>query len=141
MIRVSYGTWYEDLRAFVRAQAPDDRKIDETRTVTCRCGSNAFWVAYDQGRGAARRVCACGIDHLMLDSADDWPGARPEWWKCAEGCGCHTANVGAGFSLLPANRGVDLAVLGLRCAACGSLTHAGNRRIDYEPSTFLLNRL
>ena len=138
MIRVSYGTWYEELRAALRSLAPDCPTL-ETRVSTCWCGSNAFWLETDATLGAACRVCLCGLETPLIDSAASWALARPKLWRCR--CGNETANVGAGFCCPPPGHAVERVYLVARCAQCGIVAPAAEWQFGYEPSRHLMENM
>lgn len=137
MIRVSYGAWYDDVREGLYQMAHRDYPIHETRLSTCWCGSNAFWIETDVGAGAVHRVCLCGLDVPLVDSAEK-TGAAPTVWGCE--CGGESANVGAGFSCRSGGSTIEWVYVATRCAECGAVEPAANWKLGYEPSGYLMEK-
>lgn len=139
------GTWWigsapEDIEGFLQAYAEDGYKVDAFRLARCACGSDRFKVDADDNEGAARRTCAtCRKRHFVCDSAETWDDAEPEAWKCIE-CKSKHANVGCGFSLHDDGE-VRWIYLGVRCAECGILGCFAGWKINYGPSTHLLDQV
>lgn len=139
MIRVSYGTWYDDLRDGLPHLAHSGLPVHECRLSTCWCGSNAFWIEFDAAIGVAQRVCACGIEVPLVNSTKVWPLAQPTLWRCS--CGNDTANVGAGFCLPPPGHAIEHVYIGARCADCGVVELVSDWRLGYEPSRYLMDQI
>jgi hypothetical protein len=139
------GTWWvgsepRDIEGFLKAFADDGYEVRAFRLAHCTCGSDRFSLEADDNEGAARRTCvACGTEYFICDSADSWQDAEPEPWSCIE-CKSKHANVGCGFALR-ANGEVRWIYVGARCARCGILGCYAGWKIDYEPSTHLLDRV
>jgi len=143
------GQWWTgdaatDIAVYLIAYRAEGSPVHETRICQCPCGSEIFRLDADRDEGAAQRFCAaCGASHLICDSAEYWPDARPEPWSCT-GCGCDTCNLGAGFSFYTADKGTKPDVrwlsLGQRCSRCGILGSFADWKIGYGPSYHLLEQ-
>ena len=139
------GKWWvgsepQDLEAYLKALCEEGYGVQAFRLARCTCGSERFKVKADRDEGAAQWTCvACSAQNLVCDSADAWDDAKPKAWSCVE-CRSKEANVGCGFALLDSGE-VRWIYLGLRCAKCGILGCFADWKIDYEPSTHLLEQV
>ncbi len=138
------GKWWigsepQDLEAYLKVLTEDGYGVQAFRLARCACGSERFELEADGNEGTARRTCAaCGAQQFMCDSAEYWDEAEPEAWSCVE-CKSKHANVGVGFALLESGE-VRWIYLGARCASCGILGCYADWKIDYEPSTHLMEQ-
>ena len=139
------GKWWigsepQDLEAYLKAWTEEGYGIQAFRLARCSCGSERFELEADENEGAARRTCAaCGAQHLMCDSAEYWDEAEPDTYECVE-CKSSHANVGVGFALLESGE-VRWIHVGARCTSCGILGCFADWKIDYEPSTHLMEQV
>ena len=119
-------------------------QIDEFRVARCACGSEAFFLSYNEG-GAARRYCEeCDTEHFICDSADYWDD---EWdddevicWDCRE-CRHPQCNVGGGFALSRDREFIRWLYVGQRCVQCGLLDFCVSWKIMYGPSLQLMDQV
>lgn len=86
----------------------------------CACGSLSFEVALSDNGDAARRACArCGVEVVMLDSADRWD-EDADYGDCSCPCEGEVFEVAVGMAPHADGRSHDIAVA-LRCVECGIL--------------------
>lgn len=140
------GKWWkgsgpDDLGEYLRALTPQEigYALDAVRLARCACGSNTFSLRADRDEGGAERTCqACGVSHLMCDSAEIWTDARPRKWRCV--CKRDVGNVAVGVSLREGGDDVRWILVGVRCTSCGVLSSYGDWKVTYSPSLHLLEQ-
>ncbi|UMQ59130.1 hypothetical protein [Leptospira interrogans] len=139
------GKWWigsepTDIAEFLSAYSQDGYPISEFRLSKCECGSVTFGLEADDNEGVARRLCTqCGTAHFICDSAEHWPDAEPEQWKCIECDSLHT-NVGVGFAMHknPPSE-IHWLYVGCRCTQCGVLGCFAEWKVGYSSSSHLLD--
>ena len=143
------GRWWvgsepRDARIYLIAYRAEGYPIHETRLCECPCGSIEFELFADRDEGVAKRLCACGREHLICDSQDVWDEAQSEKWSCTE-CGYEKCNVAVAFSLYEPDkpgqeRDVHWISVGNRCANCGTLGCFVDWKVGWGPSHGLLEQ-
>ena len=139
------GRWWvgsdpRDLEQYLVALTKGDKQapIHQFRLARCQCGAATFRIQADPNEGVAERTCSqCGHTSFVCDSGELASDADLESWHCIE-CGSLVANVGVGFSLRDSQKDVRWLYLGVRCSSCGVLGCLADWKIDYSPSTHLL---
>lgn len=124
-----------------------DFGIQDYQTSKCACSSETFRVEFDASEGCVRRKCVeCASEHLICDSADALTDAGLAKFSCV--CGHDTTNLGVGFALREQRRRlfrsthpeVSWIYVGVRCTECGVLGSIADWKVDYEPSSHLLDQ-
>lgn len=135
------GATFEDLADFLRRPVTGGYPVQAVRECICRCcGGRSFEVALMEDESAARRIClTCGEGEFIGDSAEYWDDTAEADYYCACHCGGEEFAAAVGYSLRETGD-VRWIFVGLRCLACDSLGVYEDWKINYGPSTFLLDR-
>lgn len=139
------GKWWTgdgagDIDAYLREYTADGYPASDIVHAVCgECGSTEFDIRLDDEEGAAERTCSkCRADFAMLDSADYLEDAELEDAACP--CGNESFNVAVGFARRD-DGDVRWVYLGLRCTKDGVLGCYADWKIDYSPSSHLLEQV
>jgi hypothetical protein len=130
------GAQFDDLAEYVRELTAPDYPADLVSQSVCKCGSVLFSMEVDSEQGCARRTClSCDRTVFIGDSAEFWSEADPVAVRCP--CGHESFEISVGFSF---REGGDVRwiTVGRRCVACGILGVPVDWKIDYSPTTQLL---
>ncbi|WP_220500131.1 hypothetical protein [Thermomonospora cellulosilytica] len=136
------GEWWRgenaaDLAEYLEELAAGGYRVDRTAEAVCTdCDGRSFRLRADPLEGAVERTCVgCGQVLRMLDSGDFWEDAEPEEVVCP--CGADVFDVVVGFSL-HADDEVRWVSVGVRCITDGVLGCCADWKINYGPSSHLL---
>lgn len=139
-----HGTESADLAEFLQdyARTSSAGRATVGSIVHARCAACAgttFAVTVDDGEGFAARCCAtCGVEFLMLDSADTAADADPGDAACP--CGGEVFNVAVGFAFRE-DGDVRWVYVALRCVQDDLLGVYVDWKIDYGPTGHLLDQV
>jgi hypothetical protein len=134
------GTDATDLDEYLRHYAVDNYPLGSTVFARCAaCAGTEFTVVLDDSEGFASRQCtACPGMVMMLDSAEFADDADLGDAECP--CGGDVFNVAVGFAFRD-DGDVRWIYLGLRCTKDGTMGTYADWKIDYSPTSELLNRV
>ena len=133
------GEDFADLAEYLRVVTAEAYPADRIRQSVCRCGGTIHGLRVDSVESVAQRICVtCGASAFIADSEEHWFEAQPERRQCV--CGNDIAELGVGFSLRSDDE-VRWITVGQRCTSCGVLGVEVDWKIDYGPSTHLLDQV
>ncbi|RAY15720.1 hypothetical protein DPM19_08030 [Actinomadura craniellae] len=138
------GDGTADLVAYLEQDDPDGYPVHRVVVAVCAaCSGTTFGLLADDAESVVRRTCAgCGESALMLDSEDYWDDADPEVIECE--CGGEEFEVAVGFTMRTGADETDevrWVSVGVRCVRDGRLGYCADWKIDYSPSSDLLDRV
>jgi hypothetical protein len=133
------GTDSADVDTYLAAFTADGYPATTVVHAVCAaCGGDRFQVRLDDDEGCAERTCAaCGARSWLLDSAEYEEDADLEEAACP--CGEEIFELAVGFAYYDGGEDVRWVYVGLRCVADGTLGCFADWKIDYSPTSHLLD--
>ena len=133
------GTAFEDVAEYLRGYTADAYPAGPVVQSICACGHTLFGLDGDADEGCARRTCAsCKQTAFIADSGEYWEDAEPKRLTCRV-CRGRVFEVGVAFSLRDDGE-VRWITVGHRCVRCNVLGSFVDWKIDYVPSTQLIEQ-
>lgn len=133
----------DQLRKSVEDFSAGGYAVDLVVPAVCDCGSEEFFVVFNDEEGVAARICASCEDEAGIADSDEHFDDMDEVQQAQCHCGGEVFRVATGFAFRAdeaADREVRWVSVGLRCIVDGVAGIYTDWKIDYSPSAYLIEK-